>query len=236
MSCTEASNALHAMADSALALRSNRFFKTGKGEYAEGEQFLGVTTPNVRKLVPIFSSLAHGSIHELLQSVYNEERLFGLFILHEKYKSGNEDEKNSVYSFYLNHLDRVNNWNLVDSSAYKLVGEHLLTRNRDILYELVKSESIWPRRVAIVCTLAFIKNDQYEDTLNLCEKLLDDPQDLMHKACGWMLREVGKRNTYVLERFLLQHRKAMPKVMLRYAVEKLPDKKRKAHLIAGSEK
>lgn len=212
------------------------FFKTGKGQYGEGDVFLGVTVPNVRKVVKNVLSkklrqcsalpeLLEGSV-ELLQSKYHEERLAGCILMVELFKkalkSKNEKEQEKIYKTYLKNTDRINNWDLVDTSASNIVGVYLLNRDREILYKLAKSKVLWERRIAIIATLAFIKlNKEYKDTFMLCEILMEDKEDLMHKACGWMLREVGKScDLETLNVFLEKNATKMPRTMLRYAIER----------------
>jgi 3-methyladenine DNA glycosylase AlkD len=206
------------------------FFKTGKGQYAEGDCFLGITVPAIRRLSRQFRQLGLADCERLLQSAYNEERLLALLILVEQYRKEDVGVKNKVYQIYLNNLPRVNNWNLVDGSAPYIVGAHLLNQNRTLLYKLVQSHSHWDRRIAVLATFAFIRSGDFIDTLKLTEQLLDDEHDLLHKACGWMLREVGKRDQSVLEGFLGQHFAAMPRTMLRYAIERLSPAKRAGYL------
>ena len=206
------------------------FFKTGKGQYAEGDRFLGITVPAIRQLSRQFRQLGLTDCERLLQSAYNDERLLSLLILVEQYRKGDDGVKNKVYQIYLNNRHRVNNWNLVDGSAPYIVGAHLLHRDRSLLFELAQSRSLWDRRIGILATLTFIRADDFTDTLKLTKQLLGDEHDLMHKACGWMLREVGKRNQSVLEDFLRQHHDAMPRTMLRYAIERFSPAKRTGYL------
>ena len=206
------------------------FFKTGKAQYAEGDRFLGITVPAIRQLSRQFRQLDLTDCERLLQSAYNDERLLALLILVEQYRKGDVGVKNKVYQIYLNNRHRVNNWNLVDGSASYIVGAHLLQGDRSLLYELAQSRSLWDRRIGILATLAYIRVDDFTDTLKLTEQLLGDEHDLMHKACGWMLREVGKRNQSVLEDFLRQHHDAMPRTMLRYAIERFSPAKRTGYL------
>jgi len=206
------------------------FFKTGKGQYAEGDRFLGISVPLLRKLARQFRQLALADCEELLQSRYNDERLLSLLILVEHYRKGDTRTKDDVYRIYLRNRRRVNNWNLVDGSAPHIVGLHLLRRDRSSLRKLAQSRSLWDRRIAVLATFAFIRENDFADTLKMTEQLLGDEHDLMHKACGWMLREIGKRNQPVLEGFLRQHRAAMPRTMLRYAIERFPAAKRAAYL------
>ncbi len=206
------------------------FFKTGKGEYGEGDLFLGLTVPQSRTIAKKFASLTFGSIRELLKSPYHEERLVALLMLAHNYQLGNEEEKERIYSFYLKNTKCINNWDLVDLSAEKIAGAFLLDKRKDILYKLARSENVWERRISIVCTYYFIKNRQFEDTMKISELLLDDKHDLIHKAVGWMLREVGKRNLQAEEEFLKKHCKRMPRTMLRYAIERFPENKRKFYI------
>jgi 3-methyladenine DNA glycosylase AlkD len=206
------------------------FFKTGPGEYGEGDRFLGITVPVIRRLARQFRRLSLSDCKRLLNSPYNEARLLALEILIDRYENGDAATKESIYRFYLKNRHRVNNWNLVDGSAPYIVGSHLIERDRSVLYELVRSTSLWDRRIAVVATLAFIRGGNVKDTLKLSELLLADQHDLIHKACGWMLREVGKRDQLELESFLRQHHAVMPRTMLRYAIERFPLMKRKAYL------
>lgn len=206
------------------------FFKTGKSQYAEGDRFLGITVPAIRQIARQFRQLGLTDCERLLQSAYNDERLLALLILVEQYQKGDVGIKNRVYQVYLTNRRRVNNWNLVDSSAPYIVGAHLLQQDRSLLYQLAQSPSLWERRIAVLATFAFIRAGDFADTLKLTEQLLGDEHDLMHKACGWMLREVGKRNQSVLEGFLRQHHAIMPRTMLRYAIERFAPAKRTGYL------
>jgi 3-methyladenine DNA glycosylase AlkD len=198
------------------------FFKAGPGQYGEGDQFLGVTVPEVRTVAKRFFGLPITECVKLLQSPYNETRLLALLILVARYKKADAAEKQQVYNTYLANRARVNNWNLVDSSAPYIVGDYLGDKDRAILADLAKSDVLWDRRIAVLATFAFIRNNDFRDALSLSAQLLNDPQDLMHKACGWMLREVGKRDAQALEHFLRQHQRSMPRTMLRYAIERYP--------------
>lgn len=206
------------------------FFKTAKGQYAEGDRFLGITVPVIRQLSRQYRKLGLSDCERLLQSAYTDERLLALLILAEQYRKGDVGIKNKVYQVYLKNRHRVNNWNLVDSSAPYIVGAHLLQQDRSLLYRLAQSRSLWERRIAVLATFAFIRAGDFADTLKLTEQLLGDKHDLMHKACGWMLREVGKRNQSVLEGFLRQHYAVMPRTMLRYAIERFSPAKRTGYL------
>ena len=207
-----------------------RFFKTGPGAYAEFDQFLGIRTPTLRKIARDFQGLSLAELQLCLQSQYNEERLLALIVLVRRYQRGNASQRESVYQFYLAHTHAVNNWNLVDVSAHHILGAHLWQRDRQVLFDLARSKVLWDRRIAVVATWYFIKREDCEDTLRLVEVLLDDREDLMHKACGWMLREVGKVNHQLLRKFLENFRDKMPRVMLRYAIEKFSGVERKKFL------
>lgn len=207
-----------------------RYFKTGKGEYGEGDVFLGLTVPEQRKLAQKYVDLKFDYVKKLLHSKYHEHRLTGLFILVYKYEKANNNEKQKIIDFYLKHKHRGNNWDLIDCVADKLLGKHIIDKDKSILYELAKSESLWDRRIAIITTFEFIKNNKFEDTIKIAEILLNDKHDLIQKAVGWMLREIGKRDENELIKFLDKNYKKMPRTMLRYAVERL-DKKRKEYYI-----
>lgn len=206
--------------------RSAIFFKTGPGEYAEHDQFLGIPTPQLRKFVKIYQTLPLEQIVHLLQSSINEERLLALFMLVNLYQKGDDLLKERIFKLYQTHIKQVNNWNLVDASAHLIVGNHLLQRNKDYLFYLVQSDILWERRIAIVSTWYFIRQNEFSWTIKLAERLINDTQDLIQKAVGWMLREIGKRNEEILITFLEQHAHHMPRTMLRYSIEKL-DKERK---------
>ncbi|MFA4854941.1 MAG: DNA alkylation repair protein [Candidatus Omnitrophota bacterium] len=207
-----------------------RFFKTGPGEYAEGDIFLGITVPRLRILSKRYQSLAFNETLQLLKSRIHEERLLSLFILILKYRKVDLSEKRKIYKAYLNHSKYVNNWDLVDVSAKHIIGVFLKDKDRTPLYKLARSDSLWERRIAILSTFHFIENNDFEDTLKIAEILISDPHDLIHKAVGWMLREVGKRDRDSEERFLKEYYTAMPRTMLRYAVERFPESKRQAYL------
>lgn len=210
-----------------------RFFKTGKGEYGEGDVFLGIKVPVQRQIVKKYWKLISlKEVQELLDSKIHEERLIGILILVEAYKKSKKDKlkQRQIFEFYLKNTSRVNNWDLVDLSAPNIVGDFSRTDGTEILKFLAKSNNLWERRIAIVSTHAFIKKRIFGETLSIAEMLLKDEHDLIHKAVGWMLREVGKRNVEVLEIFLKDRYKTMPRTMLRYAIEKFPEEKRKAYL------
>ena len=202
------------------------FFKTGPGDYAEHDQFIGISVPNLRKLAKEFEHIGLDNLHVLLHSKINEERLFALIVLTNRYAA----EPDAVYQFYMDNIQQVNNWNLVDASAHLIVGKHLHKKDKDILHTLANSTVMWERRVAIVATWYFIKMNEFEWTLKLAKILLTDSHDLIHKAVGWGLREVGKRNLTAEEKFLTKHYKTMPRTMLRYAIEKFPESKRRFYM------
>jgi len=213
-----------------IAEHSLRFFKTGPGEYGEGDVFLGIRVPVTRKVARKFRELSLDQILKLLKSKYHEERLLALFMLVALFKKGDDIEKKNIYDAYLSHTDSINNWDLVDGSAHHIVGGYLFERDRRPLYKLVKSKSLWERRISMIATYTFIKKNDFVDTLKLSEILLPDEEDLIHKAVGWMLREVGKLDLEVEEKFLRKHYKKMPRTMLRYAIEKFVEKKRQGYL------
>lgn len=207
-----------------------RFFKTGKGEYGEGDIFLGIKVPEERKLAKKFSHISLEDVQELLSSKIHEYRLVALFILVDQFKKSGEQAKKQIFDFYLDNTKSINNWDLVDLSAPNIVGEFLKDKNREILYKLANSHHLWEKRISILSTATFIRNKDFKDTIKISEILLFDKHDLIHKAVGWMLREVGKRDIKVLESFLGKYHKTMPRTMLRYAIEKFPEKVRKLYL------
>ena len=221
---------LEKIADPKQAEISRRFFKTGQGEYGEGDIFLGIKVPVLRQITKNYYNLSLPKIQELLKSEIHEHRMVGIFILNQKYKKASEDEKANIFNFYMINTKRINNWDLVDLSAPNIVGDFLFDKKKNILYELVRSENLWERRIAIISTFAFIRKNEFKDGLAISELLLGDSHDLIHKAVGWMLREVGKREQEVEEKFLKAHYKKMPRTMLRYAIEKFEEGKRQGYL------
>ena len=218
---------LDAEADRERAKSSAWFFKTGKGEYGEGDQFLGIRVPIQRKIAHRYVQLPLLDIERLLKSPIHEHRFTAAEILVARYESAAESERKTVFEFYLRNARRLNNWDLVDTSAPYIVGAHLLQRPRDALLSLTKSSSVWERRIAIVSTFAFLKQGEMEDTFQLSELLLDDAHELIHKAVGWALRETGKVSRDRLLRFLKEHYEHLPRTTLRYAIEHLPENQRK---------
>jgi 3-methyladenine DNA glycosylase AlkD len=207
-----------------------KFFKTGPGEYGAGDKFIGLTVPQVREVVALAQEASPGVVRGLLKSPIHEERLLALLIWVRQFTKGDEATRAMIYRSYLEHTRWINNWDLVDTSARDIVGGWLADKDRSVLYTLVKSKSLWERRIAIIATFHFIRTKDFKDALALSELLLQDEHDLMHKAVGWMLREMGKRDLPVLERFLIQHQQQMPRTMLRYAIEKLPERRRQEYL------
>jgi 3-methyladenine DNA glycosylase AlkD len=206
------------------------WFKTGKGEYAEGDRFMGVRVPAQRAIAGKYRDLELNEIEKLLESPIHEHRFTGLLILVARYEAGDESTRRRIFNFYLDHTRCVNNWDLVDVSAPSIVGEHLLFRPRRILYRLAKSSGLWERRIAMVATAAFIDRGDLKDTFAIAARLLADTHDLIHKATGWMLRESGKQSRPQLMRFLEENYSQIPRTTLRYAVEHLPEAQRKKAL------
>ena len=206
------------------------FFKTGKGQYGEGDQFIGVTVPDQRKIAKQYVALPLQEIQTLLTSKIHEHRLTALLILVLQFQKANGVAQKMITDFYLINTKYVNNWDLVDSSADKILGEYLHDKDTRILSELARSNNIWERRIAIIATFSFIKQGKFEDTIKIAQLLLQDKHDLIHKAVGWMLREVGKKDQAILEKFLSKHAKTMPRTMLRYAIERFSEEKRKQYL------
>ncbi len=200
------------------------FFKTGKEEYSEHDQFIGIRVPQLRKIAKDFKNLSLNELQILILSPFNEERILALIILENQYNSTNEVE---IYNFYIKNIVQVNNWNLVDQSAHNILGRYLFNRNKDLLISFANSKSLWERRIAMVATWYFIRNNHFDYTIKIAEMLLNDSHDLIHKASGWMLREMGKRDRLSLIDFLNKHSSKMPRTMLRYAIEKFPETERK---------
>ena len=227
---TELRKRIKSLASSDIAKTMQWFFKTGKGEYGEGDVFAGLKVPTQRKIAREFKDLSLADLKELLRSKIHEERLISLLILVNNYERGDEKEKKSIYTFYIKNRMGINNWDLVDLSAPKIVGKYLFDKDKSILFKFASSKNLWERRIAILSTYEFIRNHQYDTTLKIAKILLEDEHDLIHKAVGWMLREIGKKDLKVEEIFLKKHYKKMPRTMLRYAIEKFPEIKRKKYL------
>ncbi len=220
------------LADPGKAKILQRFFKTGEGEYGEGDIFLGIVVPKQRKLVKKYwKGITLADLDRLIKSKIHEERLIALLILVAKFQKADDILKNQIYNFYLSHTKYINNWDLADLTAPNIVGTYLNNKNRSILYELAKSQHLWERRIAMLATFAFLKHGDCIDTLKIAKILMNDKHDLIHKAVGWMLREVGKKcGEKILINFLNQYSRQMPRVMLRYAIEKLPKKQQQYYL------
>jgi len=210
-----------------------RFFKTGKGQYGEGDVFLGLTMPEQRQVAKKYSNLSLAKIQELLKSKIHEHRMTSLIILVNKYKKASEEDKANIFNFYLKNTKKINNWDLVDVTCPNIVGEFLYRnkKHRKILYELSRSKNLWEKRIGIISTMYFIKYHEFEDTLAISEILLNDSHDLIHKAVGWMLREIGKKDQAILEDFLKTHYKDIPRTTLRYSIERFEEDKRKKYLM-----
>lgn len=206
-----------------------RYFKTEKGGYGEGDIFLGIPVPLIRKIAKGYRNVTLKQLQNLIGSKIHEYRSACLEILLLKYKNANEDNQKEIVDFYLRNTKYINNWDLVDLSAPNILGDYLLKKSRDALYLLAKSKNLWERRIAVLSTYQFIKHNKFGDALNIAEILLEDNHDLIHKSVGWMLREVGKRSPLTEERFLKKFYRCIPKTMLRYAIEKIPEKKRRLY-------
>src|SRR5919106_133388 len=223
---------LQALGNKKRAQFSQRFFKTGPGEYGDGDLFLGIRVPVLRKLAREYQCIALNEVLQLLRSPFHEQRLMALLILVRVYAQGEEAIKKQVYERYMENTRFINSWDLVDSSAASIVGAYLLKRNKKPLYALVKSGDLWERRIAIMASFHFIKRDEFDDSLKIAKLLLHDKEDLIHKAVGWMLREIGKRHLPSEEDFLGKQYRNMPRTMLRYAIERFPEAKRRRYLKA----
>jgi 3-methyladenine DNA glycosylase AlkD len=218
------------LGDPERAKNSRWFFKTGKGQYGEGDIFLGIPVPEQRKVAKKYLLLSLDDVQELLNSKIHEYRFTALVILISKYRKAEELLKEEIFNFILKNTQNINNWDLVDLSAPRIIGDYLLNKERSILYKLAKSKSVWERRISILSTFTFIDNNDFKDALNISELLLNDEHNLIHKAVGWALREIGKRDQNVEEQFLAKYYTHMPRTMLRYAIEKFAEKKRKKYL------
>ena len=221
---------LNQSADKKQAIILQRFFKTGPGQYGAGDIFLGIKVLVLRQAAKKQPNLSFKDLQSLLNSEIHEQRLTALFILIGQYQKANQANRGKIFNFYLKNTKNINNWDLVDLSSPNIVGDFLLAKPRGILYRLARSKNLWEKRIAILATYTFIKNNQYGDTLKIAKILLNDDHDLIHKAVGWMLREVGKRNQKTEEIFLQKYYRQMPRTMLRYAIERFTPAQRKAYL------
>lgn len=234
---SSAKNVIHEIrkiASQERATTSKRFFKTGPGEYGEGDQFIGITMPQIRLLAKKFQDMTPTEFEKLMRSLIHEERMLGFIICTQQfkhyYKNGNSKDAESRVQSYLKHKRYLNNWDLIDVTAPHILGTYFLDRDRAILKKWITSSSMWDRRLALLTTQQFIRNETYHDTIALCRAVLSDHEDLIHKASGWMLREIGKKNITELRTFLDQYSQKMPRTMLRYAIEKLSDSEKKKYL------
>jgi 3-methyladenine DNA glycosylase AlkD len=228
---TSLKQALLQLANPERAIQTARFFKTGKGQYGEGDIFIGLSNPQIQTLVKEYwKSMNPSDIQELINDPIHELRFAGLLVLVAKFPKSSPFQQQEIVDFYLKNVHQINNWDLVDCSTYKILGKFLLNKDRQILYDLADSGHLWSERIAVVSTLEFIRNVQFSDIFKLSEKFLTHKHDLMHKACGWMLREVGKRDELALEEFLDEHLQKMPRTMLRYAIERMEEGKRLRYL------
>ena len=221
---------IKAAADPADAVHLQRFFKTGPGQYGEGDKFLGLRVPTLRQLARKYRSLPATDALALLQSKWHEERLLGLLLLVSLYQRGHPDDKQAIYDTYLGHTRHINNWDLVDASAEHIVGPHVSPGDVTVLERLARSPDLWERRIAMIAPFHWIKQREFEPSLRIAELLLNDQHDLIHKAVGWMLREIGKRDRDVEIAFLRKHYKTMPRTALRYAIEHFPERQRRQYL------
>ena len=236
MTIPEIQRKLRKLANKEKAKILQGFFKTGPGQYGEGDVFRGITVPVLRKLVKKYPGLPLVDAEKLLHAGHHEDRLLGLLFLAAGFEKGGAEVRQRIYRLYLDNTGCINNWDLVDVSAPHVVGAHLFDKNRAPLRRLARSAVLWERRIAIVSTFYFIRRNQFDDTLAIAGMLLDDKHDLMHKAAGWMLREVGKRDVTVLRAFLDRHTPRLPRTLLRYAIEKLPERERKRYLAIPRER
>ena len=230
MKASDALDALQALGDAEKAQGLLRFFKTGPGEYGEGDRFLGIRVPDLRKCAQTFLALPLSEIVPLLRSPFHEARFLGLLLLISAYKQGDPALQEQIFHLYLDNTRFINNWDLVDVSAEHIVGAFLKNRDKTLLEKLATSSMLWERRIAVIATFHYVKLGEFDVTLRIAERLLHDPEDLIHKATGWMLREIGKRDRPTEESFLNRHYRTMPRTMLRYAVEKFPEDLRLRYL------
>jgi 3-methyladenine DNA glycosylase AlkD len=230
MSVHSIQDELAALGDPQVAEHSQRYFKTGPGEYGEGDRFRGIRVPVLRKLAQRHGAIPLADVETLLHSPFHEDRLLALLILVRQFGRVDSQAQEKIYNLYLSNTRYINNWDLVDSSAGYIVGAYLLDRDRSPLVELARSSLLWERRIAIIATSYFIGQNQFAETLKIARVLLTDREDLIHKAVGWMLREIGQRDQATEEAFLREHYRQMPRTMLRYAIEKFPEPQRQAYL------
>ncbi len=230
MTAAEIKKELAGLADERVAAVSRRFFKTGPGEYGAGDRFRGIRVPVLRRLARAHRGISLREAGRLLQSAFHEDRLLALLLWIDIFAKGDDAVRARVYDLYLANTRRINNWDLVDASAAPIVGAFLRERPRDPLYRLARSADLWERRIAVIAPWHFIKRGEFAETLKIARVLLTDREDLIHKAVGWMLREVGKRDRDAEEGFLRAHYRRMPRTMLRYAIERFPEHRRRQYL------
>jgi 3-methyladenine DNA glycosylase AlkD len=230
MSLHKIKDELQRLGNPAQAKVLQRFFKTGKGEYGEGDLFRGIKIPVLRKLAKKYQDVPRAAVQALLTSKLHEDRMLALLILMALYAKADDAGRKNIYAMYLRNTRYINNWDLVDATAHHIAGHYLMDKTREPLYCLARSEMLWERRIAIIATFHYIRQNRFDDTLKIAGMLIEDPHDLMHKAVGWMLREVGKRDLLAEEQFLKTHYRQMPRTMLRYAIERFPEAKRRAYL------
>lgn len=230
MSAEEITAYLHSLADADKAAHALRYFKAEPGGYGYGDQFLGIRVPEVRQAVRKFPDATPQTAAALLKSGYHEIRLYALLLLVARFNKSDAAGQEKIYHLYLRHTRHINNWDLVDTSAPYIVGGWLHNKDKTILYQLAQSKSLWERRIAVMATFWFIRAGEFDDALRLAEHLMHDPEDLIHKAIGWMLREIGKRDKATATVFLKQHQHVMPRTMLRYAIEKFSPAERQKFL------
>lgn len=230
MSIKEIKTDLRNFADRDRAVILQRFFKTGPGEYGEGDKFIGVRVPDIRKITSKYRSAPRRDVLRLLNSDIHEERLLAILLLVRAFSEGDEEKQKEIYDLYLENTGLINSWDLVDVSAEHIVGAYLFNKSRKPLYELVRSDLLWDKRISVMATFHFIRRDEFDETIRIAKILLSDSEDLIQKAVGWMLREVGKRHLETEEVFLKAHYRNMPRTMLRYAIEKFPESKRQRYL------
>lgn len=227
-------SAMNAHADSEKARHLSSFFKTGKGEYGEGDRFMGLTVPQQREIAKKYTTVSLDVLDDLMRSEFHEQRLTALLILIRKYqKTSVREEQETYIRFYLEHTPFINNWDLVDLSCYLLLGHWLADKDRSLLYRLAQSSNFWEQRIAIVSCMYFVRQRDFKDCLAIADLLLEHPHDLIHKAVGWLLREVGKKDENLLTEFLTDRHARMPRTMLRYAIERFPEEKRQQYLQSG---
>ena len=227
---------LNAFSDPSKAKILSRFFKTGKGEYGEGDVFLGINVPTQRQIAEKYVNLPLKEVRQLLESKIHEHRLVALMILQMQYKKASKEIKKQIFDFYIKYKKYINNWDLIDLSSQYIVGNYLLDKDRTTLYRLAKSDVVWDRRIAIISTAAFIRENDFTDTIKISTLLLKDKHDLIQKAVGWMLREVGKRDLGTLENFLKKNYKTMPRTMLKYAIERFEERRRRWYIETSRQK